>query len=128
PWTGGLGQEDARTRPDGPQGKVSSPLESEAPVAADVAPRPGMGVVFDDGHPEDKHEAGGPLFRVERQGQGWVLGFGNPGPDMSRVAPGQRVWVTSDPSLVKRTEELLAQDEPEGRVPLALSVSGTEGA
>ncbi|MCP3101117.1 U32 family peptidase [Myxococcus sp. K15C18031901] len=128
PWTGGLGQEDAEARPEGPQGKVSSPLESETPVAAEVSPRPGMGVVFDDGHPEDKHEAGGPLFRVERKGHGWVLGFGNPGPDMSRVAAGQRVWVTSDPALVKRTEELLAQDEPEGRVPLTLSVSGAAGA
>lgn len=127
PWTGGLGQDEAHKRAEGPQGKVSSPLEGDAPVAAELSPRPGMGVVFDDGHPEDKHEAGGPLFRVERHARGWVLGFGNPGPDMSRVAPGQRVWVTSDPSLVKQTEELLAQGEPEGRVPLALTVSGSAG-
>ncbi|MCP3061967.1 DUF3656 domain-containing protein [Myxococcus sp. K38C18041901] len=124
PWTGALG---ADTRPGAPQGKVSSPLETESPVAAELSPRPGMGVVFDDGHPEDKHEAGGPLFRVERKGHGWVLGFGNPGPDMSRVAAGQRVWVTSDPALVKQTEELLAQGEPEGRVPLTLTVSGSAG-
>ncbi|NMO16309.1 U32 family peptidase [Pyxidicoccus fallax] len=128
PWTGGLGQEDAEKRPDAPQGKVSSPLEGDAPVSAEVSPRPGMGVVFDAGHPEDKHEPGGPLFRVERKGRGWVLGFGNPGPDLARVAPGQRVWVTSDPALAKRTEELLAQGEPEGRVPLELTVSGAAGA
>ncbi|WP_163995444.1 U32 family peptidase [Pyxidicoccus caerfyrddinensis] len=127
PWTGGMGQEE-QERPAEPQGKVSSPLEGEAPVAAELSPRPGMGVVFDAGHPEDKHEPGGPLFRVERKGRGWVLGFGNPGPDLARVAPGQRVWVTSDPSLAKRTEELLAQGEPEGRVPLELVVSGTAGA
>ena len=128
PWTGGLAQEDARPRPGAPQGQVSSPLEGDAPVAAELSPRPGMGVVFDAGHPEDKHEPGGPLFRVERKGRGWVLGFGNPGPDLARVAPGQRVWVTSAPSLAKRTEELLAQGEPEGRVPLELTVSGTAGA
>lgn len=127
PWTGGLGQ-DGQERPEAPQGKVSSPLDTEAPVAAELSPRPGMGVVFDAGHPEDKHEPGGPLFRVERKGRGWVLGFGNPGPDLHRVAPGQRVWITSDPSLAKRTEELLAQGEPEGRVPLELVVSGTAGA
>ena len=34
PWTGGLGQDDAQERPDAPQGKVSSPLETAAPVAA----------------------------------------------------------------------------------------------
>jgi putative protease len=128
PWTGGLGQDALEKRPDAPQGKVSSPLEGDAPVAAELSPRPGMGVVFDAGHPEDKHEPGGPLFRVERKGRGWVLGFGNPGPDLARVAPGQRVWVTSDPSLAKRTEELLAQGEPEGRVPLELVVSGAAGA
>jgi U32 family peptidase len=125
PWTGGLvlGEQ----RPEAPQGKVSAPLE--APVeAAEVTPRPGMGVVFDAGSPEDKHEPGGPLFRVERRGKGWVLGFGHPGPDLARVAPGQRVWMTSDPALARRTEALLAQDEPEGRIPLALTVSGTAGA
>jgi putative protease len=126
PWTGGLGQDVER--PDAPQGKVSAPLEGDAPVAAEVSPRPGMGVVFDDGHPEDKHEPGGPLFRVERKGKGWVLGFGNPGPDLARVAPGQRVWLTSDPALARRTEELLAQGEPEGRVPLELVVSGQAGS
>ncbi len=128
PWTGGLGQDALERRPDAPQGKVSSPLEGDAPEGAELSPRPGMGVVFDAGHPEDKHEPGGPLFRVERKGRGWVLGFGNPGPDLARVAPGQRVWVTSDPSLAKRTEELLAQGEPEGRVPLELVVSGAAGA
>lgn len=126
PWTGGLGQDAGR--PDAPQGKVASPLEGDAPVAAEVSPRPGMGVVFDAGHPEDKHEPGGPLFRVERKGKGWVLGFGNPGPDLARVEPGQRVWLTSDPALARRTEELLAQGEPEGRVPLELVVSGGAGA
>ncbi|WAM24865.1 U32 family peptidase [Myxococcus sp. NMCA1] len=128
PWTGGLGQDNEKARPDAPVGKVSSPLETATPVAAEVSPRPGMGVVFDDGHPEDKHEPGGPLFRVERKGRGWVLGFGNPGPDMGRVKPGQRVWMTSDPALAKRTEELLGRGEPEGRVPLALTVTGAAGS
>ncbi|ABF86216.1 peptidase, U32 family [Myxococcus xanthus DK 1622] len=128
PWTGGLGQDDEKARPDAPVGKVSSPLETATPVPAEVSPRPGMGVVFDDGHPEDKHEPGGPLFRVERKGRGWVLGFGNPGPDMGRVKPGQRVWMTSDPALAKRTEELLGRGEPEGRVPLELTVTGAAGS
>ncbi|WNG14172.1 DUF3656 domain-containing protein [Cystobacter fuscus] len=125
PWTGalGLGEE----RPQGPEGKVSSPLPGEQPTPATVEPRPGMGVVFDAGTPEDKHEPGGPIFRVERRGNGWVLGFGHPGPDLHRVAPGQRVWLNSDPALARRTEAQLAQGEPEGRVPLTLQVSGAEG-
>jgi len=124
PWTGalGLGEE----RPEGPSGQVSASLQGE-PTPASVEPRPGMGVVFDASAPEDKHEPGGPIFRVERRGSGWVLGFGHPGPDLGRVAPGQRVWLNSDPALVRRTEALLAQGEPEGRVPLTLKVSGAEG-
>ncbi|WP_434386587.1 DUF3656 domain-containing U32 family peptidase [Melittangium boletus] len=124
PWTGALGLGEAR--PEGPQGAVSAPIGE--PTPAELEPRPGMGVVFDASAPEDKHEPGGPIFRVERQGADWVLGFGHPGPDLGRVAPGQRVWLNSDPALVRRTEALLAQGEPEGRVPLALTVSGAEGA
>lgn len=125
PWTGALGLGDER--PESVAGQVSSPLKGEpAPDAVD--PRPGMGVVFDADHPEDKNEPGGPIFRVERRGEGWVLGFGNPGPELGRVATGQRVWLNSDPALARRVESLLAQGEPEGRVPLELKVSGSEGS
>ncbi|WP_225411896.1 U32 family peptidase [Stigmatella hybrida] len=125
PWTGGLGLE--ADRPEAPVGQVSSPLKGE-PTPETPEPRPGMGVVFDAGAPEDKHEPGGPIFRVERQGPGWVLGFGHPGPDLSRVAPGQHVWLNSDPALTRRVEGMLAAGEPEGRIPLELTVSGGEGA
>ncbi|QAT88605.1 U32 family peptidase [Corallococcus coralloides] len=124
PWTGALGLGDER--PEAPAGNVSAPLTGE-PDPADVDPRPGMGVVFDAGAPEDKHEPGGPIFRVEREGDAWVLGFGHPGPDLGRVAPGQRVWLNSDPALARRTGDLLAEGEPEGRIPLSLVVSGAEG-
>ncbi len=126
PWTGGAGLGDAR--PSAPQGERAAPLPDE-PQAAELLPRAGMGVVFDAGHPEDKHEPGGPIFRVQPDGDGWVLGFGagDLGPELSRVKPGQRVWITSDPSLGRRTAALLEQGEPEGRLPVALSVSGREG-
>lgn len=124
PWTGGLGL--GEQRPEAPGGQVSSPLQGE-PTPANVEPRPGMGVVFDAGAPEDKHEPGGPIFRVDRRGSGWVLGFGHPGPDLGRVAPGQRVWLNSDPALARSAEGLLSQGEPEGRIPLTLKVSGAEG-
>jgi U32 family peptidase len=125
PWTGALGL--GSERPEAPAGPVASPLKG-APAPEAAEPRPGMGVVFDAGRPEDKNEPGGPIFRVERRGEGWVLGFGNPGPDLARVAPGQHVWLNSDPALARRAEGLLAQGEPEGRIPLELKVSGSEGA
>ena len=125
PWTGALGL--GEQRPPEPAGQVSAPLAGE-PTPEAVDPRPGMGIVFDADHPEDKNEPGGPIFRVERQGEGWVLGFGHPGPDLGRVEPGQRVWLNSDPSLSRRVEGLMAEGEPEGRIPLELKVSGAEGA
>jgi len=124
PWTGALGL--GSERPDEPAGQVSAPLKGE-PTPEAIDPRPGMGVVFDADRPEDKNEPGGPIFRVERRGEGWVLGFGHPGPDLGRVAPGQRVWLNSDPSLARRVEGLMAEGEPEGRIPLELKVSGAEG-
>jgi putative protease len=88
-----------------------------------VEVRAGMGVVFDAGRPESQ-EQGGPVFAVS-QGRGEVvLRFGRPGPDLRRVEAGQRVWITGDPALAREAEK---QRAPEGRIPVALRVSGREG-
>lgn len=133
PWTGALAADAPRTAPDGVPSAARAGMggtddASAGPAAAPVEVRAGMGVVFDAGHPEDQAEPGGPVFRVDRTGRGWRLGFGRPGPDLSRVAPGQRVWVTSDPSVVRDTERAVAAAEPSGRVPMTLVVSGRAGA
>ncbi|MCB9882506.1 MAG: U32 family peptidase [Planctomycetes bacterium] len=83
---------------------------------------PGQGVVFDRGTPEDD-EPGGPLFRVTSTRDGWILGFGRPGPDLDQVVPGQRVWLTSDPTVGGRCET--SRDRQ--RVPLHLLVTGKVG-
>jgi putative protease len=138
PWTGALALDgdaagDAR---GGPQGSVSAPLPAlggatHAASGAALAPlevKPGMGVVFDAGHPEDKNEPGGPIFRVTKQGKRFLLGFGKPGPDLRRVTRGQRVWVTSAPDLARSTERLLKLALPSARQPLALAVEGAVGS
>jgi putative protease len=136
PWTGGMGLAGAGPRPASPHGATASPLPPVADLrfeTARVDVRPGMGVVFDAGRPEDTAEPGGPVFRAERlpgssrARGGWRLGFGAPGPDLGRVSVGQRVWVTSDPALARHTERLLA-GEPTGRHPVDLAVSGSAGA
>jgi putative protease len=133
PWTGALASGEART---GPTGEPAAALHgfggaggaSEGPQAAPLEPRAGMGVVFDAGEPEDKSEPGGPIFRVEALGRGaWRLSFGQPGPDLARVALGQRVWVTSDPTLTRETEKAVGAGEPEGRVAVRLTVTGRAG-
>jgi putative protease len=87
-----------------------------------------MGVAFDDGRPED-HEVGGALFRVDAEpGRRWRLGFGRPGPDLSRVAPGQQVWLTSDPQIARITERATSRDGGGlGRIDLDWVVAGSAG-
>ena len=136
PWTGGLALDDADDR-DAPCGTPKAALSgwggaddaSVGPAPATLEVAPGMGVVFDDGDPEDKTEPGGPVFSVARRGKNddeLVLGFGRPGPDLGRVRVGQRVWVTSDPQLEKETRRLVARD-PEGRLALRVVVTGVVG-
>src|SRR5690606_34107507 len=92
------------------------------------------GVVFDAGAPEAP-EQGGPIFGVEPRGEGrWILRFGRPGPDLDRVAPGARVWLSGDPAAARAAERLGARAGLEpggagglGRVPLHLEVRGAAG-
>jgi putative protease len=106
---------------------VATGSRAESVEPTRVAPRAGMGVVFDAGHPEED-EAGGPLFGVAPKGAGFELSFGDPGPDLARVERGQRVWLTSDPVSRRNAERLAADErEPEGRIPITLEVFGREG-
>jgi len=133
--TGGRALSDA----DAPSGSVSSPLPAlggDTQTGGGAAPaqlelRAGMGVVFDDGRPE-ADETGGPIFAVEarqlaRGQQALALRFGTPGPDLTRVAAGQRVWATKDPAISARTEKLLERGAPDGRIALTLSAHGEAG-
>jgi len=133
-WTGGRGAPEA---PDAPRGDVAAPLDGGLPrdlLEPEVAPREGMGVVFDAGAPEAP-EQGGPIFGVEPRGEGrWILRFGRPGPDLDRVAPGARVWLSGDPAAARAAERLGARAGLEpggagglGRVPLHLEVRGAAG-
>ncbi|TAJ24788.1 MAG: U32 family peptidase [Planctomycetota bacterium] len=98
------------------------------PHVAPLALRAGLGVVFDAGDPEDKGEPGGPLFGVDESRGALRLRFGTPGPDLARVAPGQRVWVTGDPVLANEANDAVGALEPDGRNPLRLEVTGAVGA
>ncbi|MDZ4806283.1 MAG: DUF3656 domain-containing protein [Candidatus Eisenbacteria bacterium] len=90
--------------------------------------RPGDGVVF-EGDRTAGPEEGGPVFAVAPREDGRLsLRFGQPGPDLSRVRIGQRLWKTSDAVLNRRIERRLHEDGALGRQPLELTVSGRAGA
>jgi putative protease len=92
-----------------------------------LTPTAGMGVVFDRGRPEEP-EQGGPIFGVLRELDGWRLEFGQPGPDLSRVHVGDRVWITSDPRVTKAGDRATREGYgPLGRIGIDLIVRGEVG-
>jgi putative protease len=86
--------------------------------------RAGMGVVFDAGRPEEA-EQGGPIFAASPTARGYRLRFGTPGPDLSRVHVGDRVWISSDPRVTRAGEKAAeAGRGPLGRIPVRVRVRG----
>jgi putative protease len=105
-----------------PQDSRGVPMEVPEPI-------PGAGVGFDTGHPQSE-EPGGPLFGVEPAPNGWWLRFGRPGPELSRVKVGHRVWLSSDPRLTREAgaDVEAGRKGALGRIPVVLEVTGAAGA
>lgn len=94
--------------------------------------KPGDGVVFDLGRPEDT-EPGGRVFEVRRYGARVEIAdrpdlveltFGNV--DLRLVAAGARVWKTDDPALMRRLRATF--DRLRRRVPVDAIVEGRPGS
>jgi U32 family peptidase len=95
-------------------------LELEAPL------RPGDGIVFDAGRPDEK-EQGGRVYAIHARGPETELEFGRGDIDFSRVHAGDRVWKTSDPELDRRLRQSFAGDKPRFQRPLEIEAHGFEG-
>ena len=105
---------------------LQSDAKPQTPDLPALAPRAGMGVGFERGRPETD-EPGGPLFAVDALEDGWLLRFGQPGPDLARVHVGDRAWLTGDPKLAGEAADAQRQAPP-GRIPVTVFVSGRLGA
>ena len=85
-------------------------LAAEHPDAAELPVKPGDGVVFDEGHPE-QDEQGGRVYQVARLTERRVeLTFEREHVNSTALAAGAIVWKTDDPALRRRTEQLYARD------------------
>ncbi|MBN9122203.1 MAG: U32 family peptidase [Planctomycetes bacterium] len=93
--------------------------------------KPGDGVLFDIGKPEEAEPAGRvwDVHPVPQRGEfGQVaLGFEAGAVDFSQIPVGCDVYKTDDPALRKRLEQSYAQDKPARRVALTGRVSGVVG-
>jgi putative protease len=108
--------------------------------------KPGDGVVFDAGRP-DEPEEGGRVYEIHpaksraatthlppRGEQGLpepapevVLGFGRGDLDFRRLRPGQKLWKTSDPELERRLRRTYVGDSIRFQRPVHLAVEGSLG-
>ncbi|MCX5662915.1 MAG: U32 family peptidase [Planctomycetota bacterium] len=100
-----------------------------APTPVPASLKPGDGVVFDEGHPE-QDEQGGRVFEVRPIGAGFAqrpgtgqpirieVAFGHGDVNLAAVAEGSIVWKTDDPALRRRLEQSFARDTVVKRAPL----------
>lgn len=94
-------------------------LDTAAPAL-----KPGDWMVFDQGNPEGDEPRGG-IFSIGPTTRDVVeLRFGEPGPDLRLVRPGNGLWKSHDSAVKKR---LLRYMTAERRVPIDLTVRGALG-
>ena len=87
--------------------------------------KPGDGVVFDAGTP-DQAEEGGRVYQVSPAGTlgECALGFGEGDVNLARVAVGQKLWKTSDPELDRDLRKTFAGEQPRFQRPISMEVHG----
>jgi putative protease len=102
-------------------GRESVTLRLQAPL------KPGDGIVFDAGRPDEKEE-GGRVYQVETRGGETTLRFGTGDINFGRVMTGQLLWKTNDPELDRRVRQSYEGDKIRFRRPLHLDVHGHAGS
>jgi putative protease len=108
-------------------GTIEKVEAESASLRLQSALRPGDGVVFDRGRPEDGEE-GGRVYQVteDRTGLSHVR-FGDGDINWRRVQAGQRLWKTSDPALEREVRSTFAEGRPGFTRPIRLEVHGAAG-
>ncbi len=103
--------------------RESISLILEAPL------KPGDGVVFDAGRPEEREE-GGRVYQVEPQSHSseTTLRFGRGDLDFRRIRPGHLVWKTSDPALERELRSTFEGEKIRFQRPLSFEAHGHAGA
>jgi putative protease len=108
--------------------------------------KPGDGVVFDAGRPEEAEE-GGRVYGIEPEGASGssrrgrnggsgehptggtpvLISFGRGDIDLRRIHAGDRLWKTSDPELERRLRQSFEGEPPRYQRPITVEVHGVVG-
>ncbi len=106
---------------------IALQLAASALSLPNGALKPGDGIVFDAGRPDEREE-GGRVYQVETRGSETTVRFGHGDIDWRRVRAGQRVWKTNDPALDRNVRATFEADKIRFQRPLTLEVHGRAGA
>jgi putative protease len=107
-------------------GEVSRVLSERVLLKLQAPLKPGDGIVFDAGRPDEKEE-GGRVYDVEPRGAETLLGFGRGDIDFQRVHAGDKLWKTSDPELDRRLRQSFAGDQVRYQRPVTMELHGCVG-
>ena len=109
-------------------GEVTKLLNESVMVKLEAPLKPGDGVVFDAGRPDEREE-GGRVYQVHgAQSNGSSeIGFGYGDVDFNRVHVGDKLWKTDDPELNKRLRQSFAGDAMRFQRPIQMEVHGLVG-
>jgi putative protease len=113
-------------------GEVTRVLREGVAIRLEGPLKPGDGVVFDAGKPEENEE-GGRVYEVRNpkpqipNPKSVELGFGHGDIDFSRIHVGDKLWKTSDPELDRRLRQSFAGDAPKFQRPIEIEVHGVAG-
>ena len=121
-------------------GEVARVLRDGVLIRLEGPLKPGDGVVFDAGKPEENEE-GGRVYEVRQSSvlspqfkrrkvhslPSAELGFGHGDINFSRVHVGDKLWKTSDPELDRRLRQSFEGEAPKFQRPIEIEVHGVEG-
>jgi putative protease len=108
-------------------GEVTRMQRDRVVVKLEGPLKPGDGVVFDAGHP-DQEEEGGRVYAITNAGEEAAISFGDRDVNFQRVHVGDKLWKTSDPELDRRVRQTYAGDQPRYQRPIDFEAHGIAGS
>ena len=108
-------------------GTVTDVRRQSVAVQLETPLKPGDGVVFDAGNPEENEE-GGRVYEI-RNGRDRIveLHFGRGEVNFGRIHTGDRLWKTSDPELERQLRKSFEEGKIQFQRPVHMEVHGAIG-
>ena len=108
-------------------GTVSRVADESVALRLEAPLKPGDGIVFDAGNPEDREE-GGRVYQVTERNGETILRFGHGDINWRRVRAGQLLWKTNDPALDRELRATFEGEQIRFQRPITIEVHGRAGS